>query len=278
MKKLVFRILAFAIDILFINILLIGLSNISFINPNISNINKTSAEFSEITKEYNGITSRLDEMFYDNYIDISESTEIKGEYKHFVFAFYDIPINQEIDSSVKDRVVSDINTEYQASYELYNAKINKYNMGINIISIIISILYFGVLEWHLNGQTIGKKIFRLRTVDNKDMKNKIPLWKYIIKAILIGEVLFTLANVICSAMVNVSFEGSYNADWYHKSYMMIYNLQYIYNTLFLLIIFIRKDERSVHDILLNIRVALFDKNNKEVKSRIFNEESNNKTN
>ena len=278
MKKLVFRILAFAIDMLFINLILIGLSNISFINPNISNINKVSSEFSEISKEYNELTGRLDDMLSDSIIDVSESTEIKGEYKHFVVVFYETPIGKELDETTKNQLVSDINTEYQASYELYNASINKYNMQINIIGIIISILYFGVLEWYLNGQTIGKKIFRLRTVDNTDIKDKIPLWKYIIKTVLISEVLFTLANVICSGITNIGFEGSYNANWYHKAYMMIYNVQYVYNTLFLLIILIRKDERSIHDILLNIRVALFDKNNKEVKCRIFNEESNNKAN
>ncbi len=276
MKKLVFRILAFAIDLLFINIILIGVSNISFINPNIPKINDLSKEFSQITQEYNGITSRIDEMFSDNMIDLAESTEIKNDYRNFVVAFYEIPIDKEIDSSIKDRVVNDINTEYQASYMLYNVEINKCNIGINIFGVIISILYFGVFEWYMKGQTIGKKIFKLRTVDNDNIKNKIPLWKYLIKAVLISEVVFTIATVICASIT--TYEGYHSPIWFNKAYSVIYNIEYIYNTLFLLVIFIRKDERSVHDVLLGIRVALFDKKNKEVISRIFNEESRNKAN
>lgn len=278
MKRLVFRILAFVIDMLFINLILIGLGNISFINPNIADINKASNTFTERTNEYNGLISRIDDMFSDNIIDYSESIEIQSDYNHYVFVFYEIPIDKELDQSVKERVITDINNDYQASYDIYNCSINKYNIGINIVGIILSILYFGVFEWYLNGQTIGKKIFRLRTVDNTDIKVKIPLWKYLIKSLLIGEVIFTLANIICASIAVPSFEGAYTADWYRRAYMMIYNVQYIYNTLFLLVIFIRKDERSVHDILLNIRVALFDKKNKEVKSRIFYEETNNKAN
>ena len=278
MKRLVYRILAFAIDLLFLNILLIGISNISFINPNISKISEESKNFQEMSKEYNELTNRFEEIFNDNKIDLSESIEINANYRLFMDSFREIPIDEEFDSSVKDEVAKSIDISYKYEYNLYNHNINRYNFRINIIGIIVYILYFGVLEWYLKGQTIGKKIFRLRTVDNDDIKNKIPLWKYLIKAILISEILFTIASTICAHIAIPGHEGPYNSEWYASAYSFIYNIEYIYNTLFLLVIFIRKDERSIHDVLLNMRVALFDKKNKEVKSRIFNEETNNKTN
>ena len=66
--------------------------------------------------------------------------------------------------------------------------------------------------------------------------------------------------------------------WYAKACNVLYDIQYAWNIFLVLIILFRKDERSLHDVLLNIRVALYDKKNKEITKRIFNEETSDQAN
>lgn len=266
MKKLLFRLFAYGIDLLIINIILIALSNISFINTNIGELQSTTNIYNEVSKEYKGITSRIDEILFDKYIDLTEATELKGDYQFFYQDILDIPINSELSDEQIGEVKNRINTTMQNTLYGYTYDISHLTIKINVIAIVLGILYFGLFEWYMHGKTIGKMIFRLKTVDNDNIKKKIPVWKYLIKGLLVSGVIFTFANIIITLMCNGE-----NIAWFNKGYNFINDLQYMYNVLFLLVIFIRKDERSVHDVLLNMRVMLMDKNGKEVESIIFNE-------
>ncbi len=278
MKRLIFRILAFIFDLFLINIVLFAVSNISLINHHKDEMAMNSKAINEISRQYNELSGKLDKMLYDKYIDLSEAIEIKDQYDYFEQSIYDIPINSELSDEDINRFKSNLFEDYKEYVYSYNYKVNKTEIVINIIGVVISILYFGVFEWFKKGKTIGKMIFRLKTVDNTDAKKSIPLWKYLIKALLISGVVFTISNIIITLISTGTNEGSFGLEWYNTFYKRIYDVQYVYNTLFMLFIFIRRDERSIHDILLNIRVLLHDKEGKEVTSRIFNEEVNNKAN
>ncbi|MCR5223685.1 MAG: RDD family protein [Bacilli bacterium] len=274
MKRLLYRLFAYGIDLLIINIVLIAISNISFINTNIGELQSTTTIYTEVSKEYKGLINRIDPILYDKYIDLSEATELKGEYQFFYQDLLDMPINSELTDEQIGEIKLRINNTMNTSISAYSYDISRLTLKINIIAIIIGILYFGVFEWYMHGKTIGKMIFRLKTVDNTSLKKKIPLWKYLVKSLLVSGVIFTLANIIITLICNGG-DGSFGIYWFNSGYNLINDIQYIYNVLFLLVIFIRKDERSIHDVLLNIRVMLMDKNGKEIESTIFNEKLSN---
>ncbi|HQC83881.1 MAG TPA: hypothetical protein PLB45_03315 [Bacilli bacterium] len=52
----------------------------------------------------------------------------------------------------------------------------------------------------------------------------------------------------------------------------MYYIEFVYEVVFVIACIIRDDQRSVHDLLLNTRIALYDKNNKEVESILFKDE------
>ena len=56
----------------------------------------------------------------------------------------------------------------------------------------------------------------------------------------------------------------------------ISQFRYIYEMLFLIVMIIRDDQRSVHDLILNTRVMLMDKNKNEVFDVLFTEDEVNK--
>jgi uncharacterized RDD family membrane protein YckC len=278
MKRLIHRVLAFMLDLFIINLLLFAISNISFINTNKKEISYVTTTFREAQKQYNELSGKIDKMLTDKYIDLGEGLDLKTNYSYYYQFLYYIPLNEELNDEQIESVRNTINNSYKEAIYEYNYYVSKYSIKVNIIGIVLSILYFGVFEWYKKGKTIGKMVMRVKTVPNNPDTKNIPLYKYLIKAILVSGVLFTTANIIITLISHGTNEGPFGLEWYNQAYAHVYNVQYIYNTLFMLLIFIRRDERSIHDVLLGIKVILHDKKGKEIESSIFNEEVSNKTN
>ena len=272
MKKNIFRVLAIVIDMLLIYFLLLCVSVLPFVKTGKKNMTDEIKMYTEVSNEYGKLSNRLDEMLYDNYIDLSENNEIKTNYPYFRSAFYEVPINSEFDSDLKSKIKKNVQDIYDNNHSLYTYHMNKNNVLITIVKVLISFIYFACIEWLMSGKTLGKRIFRLRTVDNEKIKNKIPFWKYVVKALFVSEIVFDLFNLLFVVICHDGFEGTLNAMWYTKANSILYSVQYVYIVIMMLIMLIRVDGRSIHDIVLNIRVALFDKKNKEVISEIKDEE------
>ena len=64
----------------------------------------------------------------------------------------------------------------ELNYEVY-----KYRTYSSMFSATALILYFGVLPLVMNGQTLGKKIMKLRVVSNNE--KKLNFWKYLIRIV-----------------------------------------------------------------------------------------------
>jgi uncharacterized RDD family membrane protein YckC len=278
MKRLIHRVLAFMLDLFIINLLLFAISNISFINTNKKEISYVTTTFREAQKQYNELSGKIDKILTDKYIDLGEGLDLKTNYSYYYQFLYYIPLNEELNDEQIESVRNTINNSYKEAIYEYNYYVSKYSIKVNIIGIVLSILYFGVFEWYKKGKTIGKMVMRVKTVPNNPDSKNIPLYKYLIKAVLVSGVLFTTANIIITLISHGTNEGPFGLEWYNQAYAHVYNVQYIYNTLFMLLIFIRRDERSIHDVLLGIKVILHDKKGKEIESSIFNEEVSNKTN
>ena len=272
MKLNIFRILAFAIDMVIINLILILVGMISFVTPDRKAVNDEYKVFSEVHNEYDKLTGRLDEILYDNYVDLLEISEIRSDYPYFKNAFNEIPVNSEFDSELKNTIKNKVDEIYNNKYYSYTYDANKCNMNVNIIGIVLSVIYFGFSEFLFNGRTLGKRIFRIRTLDNDKPKKRIVWWKNFVRAVFISEAFFYLINIVLLLITHSGFEGTLNARWYTKANGIIYTIQYVYNVVLLLFVLMRTDGRSVHDLVLNTRVALFDKKNKEIVEQKIDEE------
>ncbi|MDE5630780.1 MAG: RDD family protein, partial [Bacilli bacterium] len=126
-----------------------------------------------------------------------------------------------------------------------------------IITIVVYMIYFGVLPFIMHGQTPAKKLLHLKVVgtikvvNDKDEEKNLPLWKYLVRAFLICETIFTIANLI---MINVMPKNAFiNASFWVKE------LQFIYELAFLICIVLREDQRSIHDLLLGTCIIFVDK-------------------
>ena len=96
------------------------------------------------------------------------------------------------------------------------------------------------------GQTLGKKLLKIKVVDKKTEK-PISIPKGLLRTFLIYSLLSGVANIICLFILN------------KQSYYMIYFTLLIIEALFMLIsaimVLYKKDSRGLHDIMSNTIVV-----------------------
>lgn len=270
-KRIIYRILAYIIDILLVTLLTFGLTYL----PCFKNTNqKVGAYYVSLSTNevmYNNLINILDDYYEDAKISESEMAEINDKYANYAKCFKDIKVEEEVTNKMKSDIETNIKKTYVDTKNNVSYEINKCNVSQSIIGIVLYILYFGVFQYFMKGQTLGKKLFKLKVKKCDD--SKFSLLSYIIRSILVCEILITGLDLI--------FLLTMNKSMYITSNYWILQVKYIYEILFIVVMIIRDDNRSVHDLLLNTCVVRMDKEGNEIKEQLFeekNEKNINKTN
>lgn len=259
MKKILLRIMAFALDLGLCSFIIWGLSMISFINPNNDEINEQYKLVNQNKKVYNNLLENMNTYFEDGMLSDAEFNEISVLCPDYIEAFKDLKLNEDIKNkeieTIKDKI-QEINVTVSNDLAI---KINKLNWVQVIISACVYILYFGVLQYFMKGQTPFKRLFRLKVV--KKDGTKLSLVSYIIRAILISEIVISLADVGLLFVLN-------NLNYVTCNFWLT-QVKYIYEMSFLVCMIVRDDMRSVHDLILNTEVVRYDKDGKKINDILF---------
>lgn len=166
--------------------------------------------------------------------------------------------------------------EYKDKIVDLNYQINKYKVVSSSISAGSLVLYFALLQWILKGQTIGKKIMKVRVVSNQNDK-KLHIGNYILRSLILNNVVFSIILII----------GVYifNKNGYYNLSMIISYLQLLVMSVILLMIVLRKDFRGLHDVVAGTKVIDVTENVSDIDSQknvekvvIETKEKNNKKN
>lgn len=150
--------------------------------------------------------------------------------------------NQKIDFMVYFNDSMDI--EYQKS------KITGFS---NIITITILVLYFIVYQIYNSGQTIGKKIMKIRIVKN-------------------GKGILTMNNMIVRELFNnsifvnifIAIIALFGRNSYIYGSVVASIIQYAFIVITVFMIFMRKDGRGLSDFIGNTKVIMFSNNERKV--------------
>ena len=152
--------------------------------------------------------------------------------------------------------------EYNEAYVPIAYELYRLNTNYVIIDIVIVFLYFVLLPYFFDGQTIGKKLFQLRIV-GKDGK-ELTMTNYALRAIVLNNVIISIALQCIVHMMDVD---SY-AFFYRNVNIAGYIIQYV--TLFL--VFVRKDGRGLHDMVAGTKVVFTEEQTKKRLEQIAAEE------
>ena len=145
-------------------------------------------------------------------------------------------------NEVVQKSTEDEKNDYKDEIIELNYEVYKYRTYSSMFSATALILYFGVLPLVMNGQTLGKKIMKLRVVSNNE--KKLNFWKYLIRIVILNNIWLSLINV--GAVYVVS-----GVKFYYVTYVI--SLIYMLN---LIMVMFRKDNRGLHDMVAGTKVIL----------------------
>ncbi|MEG0994670.1 MAG: RDD family protein [Bacilli bacterium] len=141
--------------------------------------------------------------------------------------------NPKLDEKILNRV-SDIN--YDLTKETYL---------MTIIDIVVALVYFVIIPVKNNGQTVGKRLLHIKTVNikNEPLTYNNLLLRYLIINAIAANIILLIIYSICSKNIYISLSNSINIV---QSLLMIVTIT---------LVMFRKDKRGLHDFLGNTKVV-----------------------
>lgn len=164
---------------------------------------------------------------------------------------YGLPKNavdyeQELNDITEKYLSNEINTQKyidESSIILYNSQ--KSNILSLSISAALIIGYFVIFQYMNQGQTLGKKLFKIKVVEKESKKAPTILSGFIRSLFILN---------IASGILNILFIYILNS----KTYYIGYGITYIIETLFIIVtiffVLYREDGRGLHDIMAKTTV------------------------
>ncbi len=164
-----------------------------------------------------------------------------------------IPENKNYDAYVKEyeQIQTDVIEKKIDTKEYFNKAIDiVYDIDYSncmsmIIEIVVIILYFIVFQYYNNGQTLGKKIMKLRVISNNG--DSLSLNQVAYRALIINSVLINM--LIVAALL---FLGR---NYYYYASLLLQIISEIIVIVTLIMIMFRKDGRGLHDIIAGTKVV-----------------------
>lgn len=122
--------------------------------------------------------------------------------------------------------------------------LEKESSSLTVVTAFVTFIYFGVIGFINNGQTLGKMITKLRVVPIKD--NKLNPGLYIIRTLLITSIIPQIINIASLSLMNAN-------TWYNLT-GIVSQVQEFFFLIILGFMIFRDDERGLHDIICQTKV------------------------
>lgn len=154
-------------------------------------------------------------------------------------------INDEVANTLEQYESGEITEEEYLDMTLeLNYELQKSSLVVNGLNIVLYVGYFIVFGYLNKGQTIGKKICKIKVVNSKD--DKLSIWNMIVRSLFIYGIFTLLYSVI---FVNVL-----NKEMFGYSYVIVSYLEIIFMAIAFFMVLYKKDGRGLHDIIANTNV------------------------
>ena len=147
-------------------------------------------------------------------------------------------IMEELDNKLVNGLIT--TEEYIEQYKDVLYDYQKANVLQSGISVALTIAYYVVFQYMNKGQTLGKKILKIKVVD-KDTKEPISILKGFLRSFIILSIL--------SGTLSILFLYILNRNNYFIGYSVILFLEGIFTLTSIILVLYRKDGRGLHDMM-----------------------------
>ena len=230
------RVGAYMIDILITLIIATILTSLPFLNTRYQ-------KYQKVYNDYTNTLILLDDSFKDKSITEEEYTKLSIS-KMYSALFESLYEDKVIDEDEYNKAKKEIDKIYTDTATDYNYRLQKLGIYNSIITISTTFIYFGIVEYFLKGQTIGKKLLHLKIVSAND--KKLTILNYILRCLIINNVLLNSTNLIFLAFTSQTI--------FTKCDSIISLLVSIIEAITIYLVIVRKDHRGLHDLICNTKV------------------------
>lgn len=258
MTKLLKRFIAYAIDMMVVVLIAQSLSGIPFLNPQLSNYNKYYKEYADLLENYGNFKVSLTNDYKDKKLSEKEYQKLIKDYPDYEEILSEKYEDQKLTEKEYNQLNQKIDKEYQEAYKKVYYKVEKNSLSYFIIYLVTILAYFVGFNKLTDGQTLGKKLMRLKIKNNKDENQSVSIWSYLIRACILYQPIYYIVKLIGILTLNMSN--------YYTITSIVYDIQYYLEFLIVIMVMIRVDGRGPQDLLAGTRVALYDRKGKEMKA------------
>lgn len=244
MKLFLKRLGAYLIDIILISLLVTLLSSNKYINKDYEKYKIVYDGYIEKHNEYDRYVKKLDKYYEDKKISQSEYKKLLEYKNEYTLELKDAYENKKVSEKEYNKIIESLSERYVEIDNNYSYKLLKYSIIPTIINIMCILLYFVVIQYYFNGQTLGKKMMKLRVVQNND--KRLTIFNFLIRSLIINEVLFNICNIICLILLSKNNYIVYN--------QIIYIVTYIFEMTIIFTMLFDKNNRGLHDYICNTKV------------------------
>ena len=148
-------------------------------------------------------------------------------------------LDEEMNINTKYVLSGDINLQTYINQSIdINHDIARQTGLITIINILFSIVYFIIIPFHKNGQTIGKKLLRIRVVSSDPIK-ELTANNFAIRSLIINGILFTMFVLFLALLASRGV--------YALGILIFVSMQLIITLVCLIGVAVKEDGRGLHD-------------------------------
>ena len=101
-----------------------------------------------------------------------------------------------------------------------------------------------MFQYYFNGQTLGKKITKLKVVSHNE--KKLSILNYLFRSLVVNEVVINVISLLCLIFMSKNNYISYNR--------IIYVITYMLEMVIMFMIVFDKNNRGLHDYISNTKV------------------------
>lgn len=237
MKITLKRVIAYLMDIILVSLVATFLTSNKYINKDYERYIKTYNEYEKYSNKYNDFLYDLEEFIDKDAITMEDLNLLIENYPEYKNYFEQINVDSIDDKENLTDIKEKVQEDYRLKEEDYAYKLAKLTVIQKIISILCILMYFVVIQYYLNGQTLGKKLVKLQVKSSSG--KKLTILSYFIRSLILNEVAINILNIICISTLTKNVYITYNK----VVYFVVYTLEM---TILFMIMF-DKNRRGLHD-------------------------------
>lgn len=155
-------------------------------------------------------------------------------------------LENDLSSLITSYTNGEITTEeYMEETQNLTYEIEKKSVAVNMVMLISSIGYYIIFQFLNKGQTIGKKVLKLKVVDRN---NNIPTIKqFMIRTSITNQIIPTLIIIVSILFLS---KNDFNTIYYLTMIIL-----YTFIIITSIMVLYRNDKLGIHDILSKTKVV-----------------------